>query len=49
MLGSRYVATIGAEPERESSNAELVKEDEVVSRRDPDGRTWLYRTVAAAT
>jgi hypothetical protein len=28
---------------------ELVKEGEVVSRRDPDGRTWLYRTVAAAT
>jgi hypothetical protein len=25
---------------------ELVKEGEVVSRRDPDGRTWLYRTVA---
>jgi hypothetical protein len=28
---------------------ELVKEGEVDSRRDPDGRTWLYRTVAAAT
>lgn len=28
---------------------ELVKEGVVVSRRDPDGRTWLYRTVAAAT
>jgi hypothetical protein len=28
---------------------ELVKEGEVVSQRDPDGRTWLYRTVAAAT
>ena len=27
---------------------ELVKEGEVVSRRDPDGRTWLYRTVAQA-
>lgn len=23
---------------------ELVKEGELVSRRDPDGRTWLYRT-----
>jgi len=22
---------------------ELVKEGEVVTRRDPDGRTWLYR------
>ena len=22
---------------------ELVKEGDVVSRRDPDGRTWLYR------
>jgi hypothetical protein len=28
---------------------ELVEEGEVVSQRDPDGRTWLYRTVAAAT
>jgi hypothetical protein len=28
---------------------ELVKEGEVVSQQDPDGRTWLYRTVAAAT
>jgi hypothetical protein len=28
---------------------ELVKEGEVVSQRDPDGRTWLYRTVKAAT
>ncbi len=28
---------------------ELVKEGEVISRRDPDGRTWLYRTVAKAT
>lgn len=28
---------------------ELVKEGEVVSQRDPDGRTWLYRTLAAAT
>ena len=28
---------------------ELVKEGEVVSRRDPDGKTWVYRTVAAAT
>ncbi len=28
---------------------ELVKEGEVVSRRDPDGRTWLYRTAAQAT
>jgi len=27
---------------------ELVKEGEVVSRRDPDGRTWLYRTAKAA-
>ena len=27
---------------------ELVKEGGVVSRRDPDGRTWLYRTVIAA-
>ena len=25
---------------------ELVKEGDVVSRRDPDGRTWLYRTKA---
>lgn len=24
---------------------ELVKEGDVTSRRDPDGRTWLYRTV----
>jgi len=28
---------------------ELVKEGSVVSRRAPDGRTWLYRTVTAAT
>ena len=28
---------------------ELVKEGEVVSRRDADGRTWLYRTVGQAT
>ncbi len=28
---------------------ELVKEGAVASRRDPDGRTWLYRTVAGAT
>jgi hypothetical protein len=28
---------------------ELVKEGDVVSKRDPDGRTWLYRTAAAAT
>jgi len=28
---------------------ELVKEKEVVSRRDPDGRTWFYRTAAEAT
>lgn len=28
---------------------ELVKEGGVVSQRDPDGRTWLYRTVAAET
>ncbi len=27
---------------------ELVKEGEVVSRRDPDGRTWLYCTAKAA-
>ena len=27
---------------------ELVKEGEVVSRRDPDGRTWLFRTAKAA-
>jgi hypothetical protein len=27
---------------------ELVKEGEVDSRRDPDGRTWLYRTAKAA-
>jgi hypothetical protein len=26
---------------------ELVKEGEVVSRREPDGRTWLYRTAIA--
>jgi hypothetical protein len=25
---------------------ELVKEGEVSSRRDPDGRTWLYRTAS---
>ena len=28
---------------------ELVKEGAVVSRREPDGRTWLYRIVAEAT
>ncbi len=27
---------------------ELVKEGQVFSRRDPDGRTWLYRAVAEA-
>ena len=28
---------------------ELVKEGEVVSQREADGRTWLYRIVAKAT
>ena len=28
---------------------ELVKEGEVDSQREPDGRTWLYRIVAKAT
>jgi len=27
---------------------ELVKEGTVVSRREPDGKTWLYRIVAEA-
>ncbi len=27
---------------------ELVKEEQVVSRRNPDGRTWLYRTATTA-
>ena len=27
---------------------EFVKEGKVASRRDPDGRTWLYRTVTTA-
>ena len=28
---------------------ELVKEGDVVARRDPDGRTWLYRSMASST
>ncbi len=28
---------------------ELVKEGDAVSRRDPDGRTWLYRTAKPET